>query len=215
MSDDSRNSLASEEEIVDLLLAEYSEEAAPKNQIEKEQIWSQIKEEIRPKTALQQEPVLRILFLAAIVMISLPFILVNRGQEQNIKGVSKASTLIETQLRVATIDGEGQMSPYKSGLGTLVFSVSLKESGYIALALAKASELPEIRFVSKQLILPGQDQLIENSGKTYGYQLQAADQLRFCVLGAASLNQLQDLAKNLNDIWKTLPNGSCFEVKAP
>lgn len=94
----------------------------------------------------------------------------------------------------------------------VIFKISTVNSVYVALSSAINNEAPHVVFHSR--IPPGENRMFEKAGVKYQFVADGNHtSVRFCLLYAESLNQLNERIKHLQQFWGAIPEQACLQLR--
>ncbi len=207
-------SLLDDAEFATLMDAEYRAGNQPVDDIVKERLWQRIRKR-QTSTRRRWQKWAPLAAAAALVLIVAPVLLHQETEMPAQRAKGNAAGDIVVLLEAFIVDAEGQLHSYQQAVPpgtTLVFKTKASRPGYLALAMARPDTAPAVRF-STRVRRPGIAELLERDGRSYGYQFEASDRdLRFCVVGTQTEQDLQARTETLQDDWQYLIGHACVVV---
>ncbi len=215
-------SLISDDELADLLAAEYAASGHRLDDVAAARIWK--KTELAVRTVPARAGRLRLagpLAMAALIFLGV-FSFLNKGMTHptaGIKGAGESYSGQPVSLVVYQMSEGGALEPFYSSdsrVGqTLVFKTMAPEDGVVALLMAEGQDAAVVRFVGSPA-RGGEEQLLERGGRAYGFTLgeRQVTPLRFCVVAEANAARLSALLQHPDELWQVIDPGACIQVSS-
>lgn len=216
------NSLISDDELAELLAAEYAASGKRLDDVTTARIWRETERAIR-ETPLRSgfQELAGPFAMAALLLVGVLSFLSKglNGPSTGIKGAGEPYAGQPVSLVVYQVGAGGALEPFYASdprIGqTLVFKTMAPQDGVVALLMAEGQDAPVVRFVGSPA-RGGDEQLLERAGRAYGFTLAEgqATPLRFCVVAEANPARLQALLQDPEGLWQVIDPGACVQVSS-